>query len=175
MEAPAIGDVNSTAKGTGARFNAGKTPYEYLPLSLVLSLESWEDDTHPATTVLLAMGRWQAGENAALDDALAATMPTGSLPDFAAAAAVFKHVTERPVRPYPPWNWAKGMPWSVPLACAVRHALAWRSGEDLDPETGQPHVGHLQCNLLMLKHYETAYREGDDRPVAYFGKGGADG
>lgn len=65
---------------------------------------------------------------------------------------------------YKRFNWMKGMPWSVPLACAMRHLAAWQSGEDLDPESGQPHLAHVMCNIRMLTLYTKTYPEGDDRP-----------
>lgn len=67
-------------------------------------------------------------------------------------------------RKYAAWNWAKGMPWSVPLGCALRHLAAWQRGEDLDPESGLPHLAHAMCNLRMLTLYSRTYTEGDDRP-----------
>lgn len=160
-----IGDVNSNERGTGARYNDGKVPYDMLPLGLLLDwLAPLREGQHPAQEVLSNLGRWQAGEDSALDDALATTMILPQLQELDDAARVFQHVTTRPVKPYPKWNWMKGMPWSVPLGCAIRHALAWLDGEELDPDTGLPHRGHLQCNLLMLKLYAKTYPEGDDRP-----------
>ena len=67
-------------------------------------------------------------------------------------------------RKYAAWNWAKGMPWSVPLACALRHLAAWQRGEELDHESGLPHLAHAMCNLRMLTMFATTYPEGDDRP-----------
>jgi ribosomal protein L32 len=65
---------------------------------------------------------------------------------------------------YAAWNWAKGMDWSVPFACAMRHLAAWQRGEDIDPESGQSHLAHAMCNLRMLTLYTKNYPEGDDRP-----------
>lgn len=65
---------------------------------------------------------------------------------------------------YAAWNWAKGMAWSVPLACALRHLAAWQRGEDVDPESGLPHLAHVMCNIRMLTLYSKTYPEGDDRP-----------
>lgn len=65
---------------------------------------------------------------------------------------------------YAAWNWTKGMPWSVPLACALRHLAAWQRGEDMDPESGEHHLAHVMCNLRMLMLYSKTYQEGDDRP-----------
>lgn len=69
---------------------------------------------------------------------------------------------------YKRYNWMKGMAWSVPLACALRHLAAFQKGEDIDPESGQPHIAHAMCNLRMLTLYATTFKEGDDRPTEYF-------
>ena len=69
---------------------------------------------------------------------------------------------------YAAWNWAKGMAWTVPYACALRHLYAWYRGEENDPESGQSHLDHVICNILMLKHFTESYHEGDDRPLEYF-------
>ena len=115
-----VGDPNSGSIGSGARYNADKTPFKYVPLHLLRN-----------------------------------------------TARVFEQATRRPVRPYPVWNWAKGMQWSVPYECLLRHLEAWYRGEELDPDSGLPHLAHAMCNLLMLEHYATAYKEGDDRPDAF--------
>lgn len=66
---------------------------------------------------------------------------------------------------YDEWNWAKGMKWSVPMDCILRHLTKWWwLGEDNDPETGEHHLDYVICNLIMLKHYLTSFQEGDDRP-----------
>lgn len=69
---------------------------------------------------------------------------------------------------YAAWNWAKGMPFSVVIGCLKRHLAAIERGEDIDPESGLPHIGHLMCNALMLQHYMDSYPEGDDRPKKWF-------
>lgn len=79
-------------------------------------------------------------------------------------ARVFEHGA----RKYSEWNWTKGMPWSVLIGCIKRHLAAIERGEDIDPESGERHVGHLMCNALMLEHYMNLYPEGDDRPTRWF-------
>lgn len=70
---------------------------------------------------------------------------------------------------YAAWNWAKGMPWSVPYECILRHLFRWYwHGERNDPESGKSHLAHIICNVMMLMHYERGYPEGDDRPVEVF-------
>lgn len=71
---------------------------------------------------------------------------------------------------YASWNWAKGMPWSVPFACLMRHMSAWQRGEENDPESGLPHLAHAMCNLRMLALYAKTYQEGDDRPKEWLNR-----
>lgn len=161
-----IGDITSDAKGSGARFNTGKVPYELLPLGV--ALRNWsEEPDRIAEHVIHLLGEWQAGNDGALADALGYSCyndsNAGSLEDFADAARVFDYGR----RKYAEWNWAKGMQWSVPLGCAIRHCLAILSGEENDPESGLPHIGHVKCNLLMLLTFAETYPEGDDRPVKW--------
>ena len=33
---------------------------------------------------------------------------------------------------------------------ALRHLVAWRNGEDLDPESGLPRLAHASCCILFL-------------------------
>jgi Domain of unknown function (DUF5664) len=73
---------------------------------------------------------------------------------------------------YAAWNWAKGMDWSIPLACALRHLGKWQQGEDLDQESGLPHLAHVMCNLRMLTLYAQTFPEGDDRPKHWLKEAG---
>jgi len=80
---------------------------------------------------------------------------------FAGAARVFMGGKLK----YAEWNWAKGMKWSVPFDCLLRHLFKWwYFGEELDDESGEHHLDHAIANLLMLRHFITAYSDGDDRP-----------
>ena len=67
---------------------------------------------------------------------------------------------------YSDWNWAKGMNWNIPFDCLMRHLFKWWFfGEDTDPESGEHHLDHAICNLLMLRHYIETYNAGDVRPI----------
>ena len=67
-------------------------------------------------------------------------------------------------------NWERGMKWSNVLASLKRHLAAIERGEDYDPETGELHADHLQCNAHFLSAYYSIYPQGDDRPNTYFNK-----
>ncbi len=43
------------------------------------------------------------------------------------------------------------MKMSVYVGALLRHTLAWSLGEDIDPESGQPHLAHIRaCCAVML-------------------------
>lgn len=156
----AVGNINSDAKGSGARFNDGKVPLELLPLELVADyfLAMGAESKTLAMNCLKALGRFQAGGG--VDDLRQALRwIVGS--DFEPCARVFDYGR----RKYAEWNWAKGMAWSIPIACAARHLIAIQNGEVDDPESGLPHRGHAACNIVMLLTYVHTFPEGDDRPT----------
>lgn len=68
---------------------------------------------------------------------------------------------------YEPRNWEKGMKWSIVLDSLKRHLAAIDRGEDYDPETGQLHIDHLQCNAHFLSTYYKIFPQGDDRRHSY--------
>lgn len=86
-------------------------------------------------------------------------------------------VLEMGEKKYHRWNWADGMPFSVVIGCIKRHLAAIEQGEDLDPESGERHVGHIMCNMLFLEHYMNMIEMGvegadklDDRPEIFEGQ-----
>lgn len=86
-------------------------------------------------------------------------------------------VLEMGEKKYHRWNWADGMPFSVVIGCIKRHLAAIEQGEDLDPESGERHVGHIMCNMLFLEHYMNMIEIGvegadklDDRPKIFEGQ-----
>jgi Domain of unknown function (DUF5664) len=154
-----VGDLASQERGSGARFNGGKPPLELVPIRVIA--ESWGPTLDPDLRVaMLSLARFQEGGGAeALHDAIRFI---GN--DWAACAHVFDYGRKK----YAEWNWAKGMAWSIPIACAARHMVFGIAlGEELDPESGLPHRGHVLCNLVMLLVYLRTFPEGDDRPVQW--------
>lgn len=65
---------------------------------------------------------------------------------------------------YTAYNWMKGTSWMSVLSCALRHLAKWQAGEDVDEESGLPHLAHAMANLRMLTLYGKTFKEGDDRP-----------
>jgi hypothetical protein len=61
-------------------------------------------------------------------------------------------------------NWRKGMSWSRCYASAVRHLLAFWRGEEIDAETGTPHVIAAAWNMAALHWYGLHNAGTDDRP-----------
>ena len=77
--------------------------------------------------------------------------------------------------PYPVRNWEQGMDWGRVFAALQRHSWAWWSGEDLDQESGFPHIEHaLWCAAALatyrLRHIGTDTRakvpNGAEMPTA---------
>lgn len=62
-------------------------------------------------------------------------------------------------------NWRKGMNWRRLIAAALRHLFAFSRGEDLDPESGLPHIDHALCCLMFLSEYAKRKLGADDRWV----------
>ena len=154
----AVGDINSNAKGSGARANGDKVPMDLIPVSVWRN--KWRTamtqsvDSEQLMDIMYALEKWQEGEYKPLDAVLSFNCLEGACRVFAYGAGK-----------YAAWNWAKGMAWSVPLGCALRHMQAVLDGEFIDDESGLPHIDHVFSNLVMLDYFETHYPEGDDRPI----------
>lgn len=158
-----IGDISSSTRGSGARYNGGKTPIELIPLRMIAEQRARADgEITPAVGALFALARFQEGGGAR--DLLDAISQIG--PAWNECAVVFDYGRAK----YASWNWAKGMNWSVPLACAARHLVfGILAGEEKDQESGHPHRGHFLCNIVMLLTFMRTYPEGDDRPKEWLG------
>ena len=64
---------------------------------------------------------------------------------------------------YEPWNWNKGFKYSRLISGVMRHLMAFKRKEDLDPETGLSHLAHAMCGLMILLHHQLAGLGEDDR------------
>lgn len=67
---------------------------------------------------------------------------------------------------YAAHNWRKGIPLSRLIAAAYRHLGAFNSGEDLDPESGLPHLHHLGCCIMFLSWMHETKPSQDDRFIS---------
>lgn len=47
-------------------------------------------------------------------------------------------------------NWRKGLKQTEVIDSLLRHITAYVSGEVNDPESGLPHIGHIQANAIFL-------------------------
>lgn len=154
-----VGDLDSNARGSGARKSAGKPELDLIPVS------HWLDMWRPILKgeghmdlidVLESLAAWQTGDDIMVRDALFRMHL-----HWRASVQVFEYGKKK----YAAWNWAKGMKWSVPLGCILRHIERIVAGEDIDQDSGGTHKGCITCNLHMLVWYLDHYREGDDRPI----------
>lgn len=68
-----------------------------------------------------------------------------------------------PDRPDGSPNFKAGIRTTRFLDSIFRHLLALLSGEDLDPDSGFDHAGHLLCNLAMFWWTREHRRDLDDR------------
>ena len=49
-------------------------------------------------------------------------------------------------------NWRKGISNTRLIAALIRHLFAIQRGEDIDPESGLPHIDHVGCCWMFLSN-----------------------
>ena len=64
---------------------------------------------------------------------------------------------------YAPNNWRKGIDQSRLVSAALRHITAFNAGEDVDPETGLPHMAHAMCCCMFSVELQTSETNIDSR------------
>lgn len=86
----------------------------------------------------------------------------GLVPPFAkrAVAAVLSFGAEK----YGRHNWMLGLSFVETYDSMERHMTAWMQGEDIDPESGLPHLAHAACNAMMILELSKIAPAYDDRP-----------
>lgn len=60
-------------------------------------------------------------------------------------------------------NWRKGLKWGRVYAALQRHLADFWSGNDLDSESGLPHLYHAACNIAFLIEFYEKRKDLDDR------------
>jgi hypothetical protein len=61
-------------------------------------------------------------------------------------------------------NWEKGLSWSRVFGACLRHLFAFWLKQDLDEESGKPHLDHAACCIMFLQTYYKTKTGKDDRP-----------
>lgn len=64
---------------------------------------------------------------------------------------------------YEDHNWTRGYPWSLSIAALHRHLNLFQQGEELDPETGTPHIVAVAWHAFTLMTFRHTHPEFDDR------------
>jgi hypothetical protein len=64
---------------------------------------------------------------------------------------------------YEAHNWRRGYEWSKSYAALMRHLTAFWSGEDIDEETGSPHMAAVVFHALALLTFMDEQPGFDDR------------
>lgn len=64
---------------------------------------------------------------------------------------------------YEAHNWRKGYEWSKSFDSLFRHATSALRGEDIDPETGLPHLAGVVFHCFTLMVFAEEHPEFDDR------------
>lgn len=83
-------------------------------------------------------------------------LPWGSL------AKIARHFGEG-AKKYDDHNWRRGYEWSKSFAALQRHLTAFWEGEDIDEETGSPHLAAAGFHILVLLEYMDTHPDFDDR------------
>jgi hypothetical protein len=65
---------------------------------------------------------------------------------------------------YDRYNYLRGYDWSLSFDAMMRHAMAFWSGEDIDPESGEIHMAHAAWHGLALVSFLLRDIGIDNRP-----------
>lgn len=84
-----------------------------------------------------------------------------------AAALIFmSKVMALGAKKYGPYNWRENkVRYTIYLEAAMRHILSALDGEEIDPESGQPHVAHVASCMAILLDAKATGNLVDDRPI----------
>jgi hypothetical protein len=97
-------------------------------------------------------------------DAIGATKaPLSLVPDTARVAMAMGFLEG--ATKYGRYNWrAAGVRASIYMDAAQRHLAKWWNGEDIDPDSGLPHLAKAMCCLAVLVDAAECDKLSDDRP-----------
>lgn len=74
-------------------------------------------------------------------------------------------VLENGMAKYSRSNWRKGLHHVGIIDSMMRHVMKYLNGEDIDPESGLPHVDHIGCNALFLSQMFHTRKDLDNRSI----------
>lgn len=88
--------------------------------------------------------------------------PQWSMVDFKSLDDMVR-VLEFGAKKYSRDNWKKGLKTTEIVDSMLRHIYAYLNGEDVDPESGINHTGHIMCNAMFLSHMHMFRKDMDTR------------
>jgi hypothetical protein len=154
-----VGDVNSNSLGSGARYNDGKPELAQIPLEYWRQhVDVFVDEDVVPFWVALVLRWWERYQRTGEAECLKIAFSEVPVEEYYQAARVLTYGAQK----YDQWNWTKGMAWSIPFNCGLRHLDAFLRGEEYDEESNCTHLGHFICNVMMLDWYVSHYPEGED-------------
>ena len=108
--------------------------------------------------------------DAAYPDNNPKTVAGAKKPGFAAVPPVallhLAQVMEHGAAKYGQMNWRKtSVAHSVYFNAILRHLLAWHDGQDIDPDSGQPHLAHIMASAALVLDGIAQGVSVDDRPT----------
>jgi len=65
-------------------------------------------------------------------------------------AKIFTYGAKPPKYSEHNYKLGKGLDWDRMYSACLRHLNAWNDGEDIDRESGKPHLWHAGCCIMML-------------------------
>ncbi len=60
-------------------------------------------------------------------------------------------------------NWRGGIQYTRLIGAIKRHLSSIERGEDVDPESGLPHIDHLGCEWMFMSNFMKTRLDLDDR------------
>lgn len=165
------------AATAGVKFDGGKLKTELLAPEALLALAADMGDGPLAFSVFYLAQWWARAKSkpdalflgSSLTNVVHALTHMGETPGLEPVHGLelVTKVLEFGARKYAERNWEKGLAHSRTYAAAVRHLLAHLRGEELDPETGYPHLAHYACEIMFAHAFTVRGRDDlDDRPFA---------
>lgn len=128
---------------------------------------AYDASRKPVTGPLLASGSWDATPPEILTTSSTGGQKGVKEARFDLIPAEALHLVAehygKGAKKYTEHNWRKGFEWSKSYAALQRHLNAFWAGEDLDPETGSPHLAAVVFHALTLLTFMVEQPGFDDR------------